>query len=170
MRKVLSMIAMISVFAMVLTFAGCGGGSGSAEDVVETAVNALFDGDASAIMDCIPEFAFDGEDMDEAEEELQDMLDEFLEEADETDWDYTVEVKQTKDKSKDLIEEIEDDFDLSKKDLESIEEAAMVEMTLTIEVDGEEEELPESEVLCVMIDGSWYILSPGALFGSMFGF
>ena len=175
MRKVLSLLALISVFAMVLTFAACGdsdkggsGDSGSPEDMVKAVAEAMFEGDADTIMGALPEFVFDDVDKDEVKEELQDMLDQFMELSEEYEFDYSIEVKRTKDKSKDLIEEIEEEFDLSEKDLKSIEEAAKVEMTMTIEVEGEED-TTEEEVLCVLIDGEWYMLNPG-MFGDMLGF
>ena len=167
MRKILSMIALISVFAMVLTFAGCGGGSGSAEDVAEKFITSFFEADAAGIMDCVHDIALEGEDRDEMEEELQDMLDmilETIEEQSDGDWDYSIDnVKVTEDDSDDLIEEIESEFDLKKKDLESIEEAAVVEVEITLEADGEEEET-SFEFLCVQIDGGWYIMNPSEMF------
>ena len=166
MRKVLSMITMIAVFAMVLTFAGCGG-SGSPEDVAEKFITAFFEADAAGIMDCVPDIALEGEDRDEMEEELQDMLDMIMETIDEQsdgDWDYSIDnVEVTDDDSDELIEDIEDEFDLKKKDLESIEEAAVVEIELTLEADGEEEET-SFEFLCVEIDGGWYIMNPSEMF------
>ena len=56
-----------------------------------------------------------------------------------------------------LCEEGEEEYDLSKKDLNSIEEACMVEIELTIEA-KDEEETTTQEVVCVKIDGDWYIL------------
>ena len=155
MRKTLSVIAIVTVFAMMLTASGCG--ASGPEAMVEGYIEAMFSGDTEAVLDCMPEFAlekaFEGMDRDKVEEQLGAML--KLLTAMVEDYDYSVEIVD--DDSDELIEKIEEEYDLSKKDLNSIEEACMVEIELTIEA-KDEEETTTQEVVCVKIDGDWYIL------------
>lgn len=169
MRKTLSIIAIVTVFAMMLTASGCGRVEKAKEEdksangpeiVTERFINAFYTEDVGTVMDCIAPFAddFGGTFADEAS--LQDFFevvsfsDDFL--------DAIQSIQQTKDDSDDLIDKIVEDYELSAKELKSIEEAAEVAVTLAIEIEGREMEISE-KCLCIKIDGEWYIMNPGGI-------
>ena len=163
MKKIVSLLLVLSM--CVLSLASCGGANSSPESVVEAMIKVMTEYDVKGVKDLLPddmwEEMYDEMDVDEDEfwEELEDQFDDMKDQMEEMDG-YSIDYKITdvddmkKSEVKDLNEELEDDLD------DDIDAAAVVtvEMTLTFEYDGEEEELEsEEEFVVFKYKGNWYI-------------
>jgi len=163
MKKLISMLLVLVMCTLALT--SCGGVNGSPEAVVEAMLEVMTDYDVGGLKDLLPDDAWDelyeemDVDEDEFWEDLEDEAKDMKEELEELDF-YSVEyeIKDVDELDEDEVEELNEELENYLKD--DIEGAAIVEveMTMTIEYEGEEiENDQEQEFTVFKYDGKWYI-------------
>ena len=163
MKKLISLMLVLVMCTLALT--SCGGANGSPEAVVEAMMKVMTDFDVSGVKDLLPDEAWEemykemDVDEDEFWEDMEETFEEAKEEMEEADG-YKVEYKigdveeLDDDEVEELNEELEDLLD------DDIDAAAIVtvEMTITVEFEGEEMEMDEDvEYTVIKYDGKWYI-------------
>jgi len=153
--------AIIVLIIVISIIAGATGPDAAAEKLSKA---ALVDFNAKKVIEYLPEYAFEDEDKDDAEEEFQEILDEAKEELEDEFDDYkvTIETKKSKEITKksdknDIFDSIElfyDDFE--EDDVKKVYE---VKIKITLEADDEKE---SDTVTLTMgkVNGDWVILNP----------
>ncbi len=163
MKKLISLMLVLVMCTLALT--SCGGANGSPEAVVESMMKVMTDFDVNGVKDLLPDEAWEemykemDVDEDEFWEDMEDTFDEMkdsMEEADGYEIDYKI--GDVEDMDEDEVEELNEELeDLLDDDIDAAA-IVTVEMTITIEYEGEEMEMDEEmEYTVFKYDGKWYI-------------
>ncbi len=156
------LLCVLFILILMLSCASCG--ASSYERVVDTYIQASFEGDAKKILslmpdsfvDCVVEEEFEG-DKEEMIYELEDMLDELVDMLEEYEIDLktiSYEIVYVQDMEFDDIDDIEDEY--RKADLD-IKEGKEVKVELKIPINGEER-TNSMYIDIVKIGTSWYLI------------
>ena len=162
MKKLISLMLVLVMCTLALT--SCGG-NGSPEAAVEAVLAVVYDLDFDGVKDLLPEEMweelYDEMDVDEDDfwEDLKETFDDQKDEMDEYDfYEVDYDIKDVDELDEDDAEEYIDELeDYLKEDVTAVA-IVEVEMTATIEIDGEEKEFDtEQEFIVFEYEGSWYV-------------
>ena len=169
-KKLIGMIAggaaaVVLVVVLLIVLLGGGAGAGSPEAVAEKYVKAMGNIDTNAILDLVPEAAYDYlaedqgyDDIDEMREDMNAGAEEAEEMLDMLNMKISGEAVDTEklkgDDLEDLQEAYDDEFNVEVTAAAAVE----VEVTMSASYMGETmEESDDMTVYVVEIDGTWYI-------------
>ncbi len=173
-KPIIIISVLIGIAAIIVAlFLALGGGANhnSPETVAEDFIKAYIDFDVDTMLDCMPEDVIDSL-IDKSNCDTRDELEDLLEETYKSRFEYkniTISIEETDveyitdsdSEFEECLDDIKDEYDLSNRDSDKIEECATVKMELAVTAKINGKRLDDTDIVtfyCVKIDSDWYVV------------